>query len=152
MTLSVKNKLFLVAFLAISGILLLTVRSEVEMARVYTGASFANDNTVPALISLEKATQALASQRVALWQSMAQTDPAEIATLNRKIQEARHAASTAFKEYESTIVGNKDGAMLAADRTTFGAFDALVDKALVLAGENRKAEARDLMMQNQCPA
>jgi methyl-accepting chemotaxis protein len=152
MTLSVKNKLFLIAFLAISGIALLTVSSQVEMTRVYSGASFANDNTVPALVALDKAIGALASQRIGFWQAVAQTDPTELATLNRKIQEARQAASAAFKEYEPTIAADKDGAMLVADRATFASYDALVDKGLVLAGENHKVEARDLMMQNQAIA
>jgi methyl-accepting chemotaxis protein len=149
MTLSVKNKLFLIAFLAISGIILLTVTSQVEVVRVYTSASFANDNTVPAFVALDKAINALAAQRVAFWQSIAQTDPAAIATLNRKIQEARQAVNAGFKEYEPTLVSDKDKAMLAADRTTFDAYNALVDKALVLAAENHKADARDLMMSNQ---
>ena len=152
MTLSVKNKLFLLAFLAISGILLLTVTSQLEMVRVYRGASFANDNTVPALAALDTAIGALASQRIGFWQALAEADPVEIETLNRKIREARQAAGAAFKEYEPTIVSDKDGAMLAADRTTFAAYDALVEKALVLAGGGHRDEARDLVMHNQAIA
>jgi len=148
MALSVKHKLFLVAFPAIAGIILLTVSSQMEMARVYTGASFANDNTVPALVALDNATAAYTSQRLSFWKGLAQTNPAEIATLHREIQEARQVASAAFKEYEATAVDDNDRAMLAADRITFAGYDGLVDKALVLAGENHKAEARDLMMQS----
>jgi methyl-accepting chemotaxis protein len=152
MTLSVRTKLFLVAFLAILGVVIMTVNSQVEMARVYAGASFANDNTVPALLALDVADSALASQRVTLWQAMAQSDTALAATLNRVIQESRQKASDAFKTYEPTLVSDKDRAMLAADRATFAAYDALVDKALILVGENHKAEARDLVMQSQALA
>jgi len=83
---------------------------------------------------------------------MAQTDAALAASLNRDIQEARQMASAAFKDYDLTLVTEKDAAMLAADRSTFAAFNGMIDKALALVGENRKTEARDLVMQNQALA
>jgi methyl-accepting chemotaxis protein len=149
MSMSVRTKLVLLAGLSILGITLLTVSSQVEMARVYTGASFANENTVPALLALDDAQYAFATERLKFWQSLAETNPAEVAKLNGEAQETRQRILAAFKRYDPTVVGDKDRDMLAADRATVSAFDVLVDKALALQADNRKNEARDLLLQNQ---
>src|ERR1700730_18261325 len=148
MSLSVRTKLILLAALSILGIALLTVSSQLEMTSVYTAAAYANDNTVPSLLVLDDAQSAFVAQRVKFWQLLAQTDAAEVATLNREIQEARQTVETALKAYEPLISDDKDRAMLAADRATFATYYTLVDKALAMAGANRKTEARDLIMQN----
>src|ERR1017187_8027172 len=127
MSMSVRTKLVLLAGLSILGITLLTVSSQVEMARVYTGASFANENTVPALLALDDAQYAFATERLKFWQSLAETNPAEVAKLNGEAQETRQRILAAFKRYDPTVVGDKDRDMLAADRATVSAFDVLVD-------------------------
>jgi methyl-accepting chemotaxis protein len=149
MTLSVKNKLVLLAALAMLGIAVLTVTSQVEMRRVYTSASFANDNVVPSLLALDQAVNSLAVERTKFWQSLAQTDGAVITALVAEVREARPKIEAAFKEYDRLVADDKDRTMLAADRATFSAYDSLLDKAVELASQNRKTEARDLLMQNQ---
>jgi len=148
MSLSVKSKLILLASLSILGIALLTVSSQLEMARVYTAASYANDNTVPSMLVLDDAQDAFVWQRIKFWQILAQTDAAVVATLTHEIQENRQKVEKAFKDYEPLLSDDKDRAMLAADRAAFVAYYALTDKALAMAGANRKTDARDLIMQN----
>ena len=76
MSLSVKNKLILIATLAILGIGTLSVSSQIEMSRLYTAAAYANDNTVPSLLVLDEAQNAFVWQRIKFWQILAQTDAA----------------------------------------------------------------------------
>jgi methyl-accepting chemotaxis protein len=149
MSMSVRVKLVFLAGISILGITLLTVSSQVAMTHLYTAASYANDNTVPSLLVLDDAQSALLSQRVKFWQILAQTDPAEVATLNREIQEYRETVEKAFKDYEPLLSDDEDRAMLAADRATFAAYCTMIDKALAMAGANRTTDARDLLMQGQ---
>ncbi len=149
MTLSVKNKLRLLVALAMFGIAVLTAVSQIEMRRVYRSASFANDNVVPSLFALDVAESSLALERAKFWQSLAQTDVAVVAAIVGEIHEARSKIDAAFKVYDSLVADAKDRAMLAADRETFQAYGALLDKALDMAAQGRKSEARDFVMQNQ---
>ena len=149
MTLSVRNKLIMLAGLSILGIGLLTASSHFEMARIYTAASYANDHTVPALVALDDAQNALAVQRSLSWQILLQTDATEVARLNREMQDARQKIKAAFEVYEPRIVSDKDRGMLADDQSAFSAFDVVLDSALGLARDGQKNEARDLLNENE---
>ena len=114
MSLSVRNKLILMAAMALVGIALVSLTSRLEMARVYTAASFANDKAVPAMLALDDAQTAFASQRVKFYQILVLTDAAQAATITRELQEARLKVEAAFKVYEPLAVDDKDRALLAA--------------------------------------
>jgi methyl-accepting chemotaxis protein len=149
MKLSVRTRLVLLAAVAIIGIGALAITSQIETGRVYKAASYASDNTVPSMIVLDKATAALQVERTDFWKSLAQTDPAEMAKITHGVREARARADAALGEYEKLISDDKDRAMLASDRTSFQAYNTVVDQALDLASRNKRTESRDLMMQNQ---
>jgi len=149
MTLSVKQKLMLLVALAVLGIAVLMVVSQVEMKRVYTSASYAKDRTVPAINLLDSVTSLVESERANFWQSLVQTDATQVATFVSEIHEARPNIAAAFTQYETLLSDDKDRALLADDRSTSKAYDDLIDKALELASQNRKNEARDLVMQGQ---
>jgi methyl-accepting chemotaxis protein len=149
MNLSVRTRLVLLAAVAIVGIGSLAITSQIETGRVYTAASYANDNTVPSLIVLDKASAALAVERTDFWKTLAQTDPSEMAKTAHGVRDARSHAEAAFKDYEKLVSDDKDRAMLAGDRIAFQAYDTVVDQALDLASRNKRVEGRDLMLQNQ---
>jgi methyl-accepting chemotaxis protein len=149
MQLSVRTKLVLLSAVALVGIAALAVTSQVETRRVYASASFGTFNTVPSLIVLNKAIAALAAQRAKFWQTLAQTDTAEVAKLAHDINDARATAAAAFKEYDPLISNEKDRGMLVKDRAAFQAYDGLIDRALELANRNKRDEGRDLVMHNQ---
>jgi methyl-accepting chemotaxis protein len=150
MNLSVRTQLAVLAAVAMTGIAALATTARVETGRVYTAASYASVNTVPALLALNKAAAALAKERIDFWKSLTQTDPADIAKSVHDIQRLRSAIAATFQDYEKNdITHEKDGGMLADDRTTFQAYDAVIDQALDLAGHNKKVAARDLVAQNQ---
>jgi methyl-accepting chemotaxis protein len=148
MKLTVASKLIVLASIAIFGIVLLATSSYVEMGRVYTAASFANENTVPSLLALDDAANSLATQRVKFWQRITQTDSSKGAALVRDMQEAGRNVEAAFKTYDPLLANDKDRAMLATDRSTHEAVEALYSKALGLVEQNHTAEAADLVLRN----
>jgi methyl-accepting chemotaxis protein len=148
MTSSVRNKLILVSAMCMAGIALLVVVSGLEMTRVYTAASFANDNSVPKLLILDDAQTAFASQRVKFYQMLVLSDPALVSKLRDELMAARDQVEHAFTEYDSKVSDGEDHNLLFADRNSIVQYYGLVDKALALAAENHKTEALDLIMAN----
>ena len=146
---TVRNKLLLLTALALTGLALLGLTAQREMARVYAGASYGTDNTVPSLVILADAQAASASQRIAFWQLLAQTDPTKAAPLFDKLHAARQRLEAAFKAYEPLISDDKDRALLAADRSTTQAYYPVVDRALDLIQEEKRTQARDFVLDNQ---
>ncbi|MGC1523544.1 MAG: MCP four helix bundle domain-containing protein, partial [Steroidobacteraceae bacterium] len=149
MTLSVRQKLMLLVALAVVGIAVVMLISQVEMKRLYTSASYAKDHTVPAINLLDGVTSLVESERANFWQSLAQTDATQVAAFLGDIHDARPNIAAAFTQYETLLSDDKDRALLADDRSASKAYDDLIDKALALASQNRKNEARDLVMQGQ---
>jgi methyl-accepting chemotaxis protein len=80
---------------------------------------------------------------------LALTDATAVTALNGKIQAAETTVRAAFSAYEPLISDDKDRALLAADRSAFEAYDALIRSALVLAAQNHKVEARDMLLDHQ---
>jgi methyl-accepting chemotaxis protein len=122
MNVSVLTKLVLLAAAAIVGITALAVTSLIETKRVYTSASFANENTVPALLALDEAQTAFAAQRVNFYQILLLPDAADVASHKSELRAARQKVEAAFKTYEPTLVDDKDRALLAADRAAVVAY------------------------------
>ena len=148
MSLSVSSKLWLLAGISLLGIAILATTSRLEMARVYTSASYANDNTVPSLLVLNEAIENAAQQRVHFWQRLMQTDPTRAAEIERRLQQDRQSTYTALKHYEPLISDDQDRSLLTADRTALQALNELFDKALSLARAGKASDARDLVMEN----
>ena len=148
MTLSVSGKLWLLAGISLLGVAALTTVSRVEMGRVYTAASYANDNTVPSILVLNDATGSAAEQRVHFWQRLIQTDPARAAELEQRMRQDRQAIDTALKQYEPLLSDDRDRNMLAADRAAVQALDELLEQALTLARAGKTNDARDRVMAN----
>jgi methyl-accepting chemotaxis protein len=150
MNFTVRTKLVLLAAVAMVAIAVLATTAQVETGRVYTAASYANVNTVPSLLQLDRAYTALATEGTEFWQGLMQTDTAEVAKLTQDIHDRRSAAAAAFQDYEKNdITDEKDGVLIAQARTAFQVYDTLMDQAMDLASRNKRVEARDLMMQNQ---
>lgn len=149
MTFSVSNKLSLLAGVSLLGVALLGVVSHDGMTRVYTSASYANDNTVPSLLVLGRATDNLAARRVHFWQRLVQTDPAQAAETEHALEQDRRELASALQDYEPLISDDQDRNLLSADRASLQAMDELMSKALTLTQANQRNEGRDLAVTNQ---
>ena len=146
---TIAKKMGLLVISGLAGILMLVGVSEYEAGRVFQAANFANVNTVPALLALEESFSAMAFMRTQLWFTFAQTDPAKREASEAKLAELHRKIADGFKAYEPTVADEKDKAMLAADRSTVEAFEALRDRALALARQGKVSEGQQLMMANQ---
>lgn len=146
MKLSVSNKLWLLAGISLLGIGAMAVISRMEMARVYTSASYANDNTVPELLVLHEAADHLSQQRTVFWQRLMQSDPSLSAELERRLQSERQATYAALQHLEPLLSDDRDRSLLDADRIALHALDELFDKGQSLAQAGKANEARDFVM------
>ncbi|GFO67059.1 methyl-accepting chemotaxis protein [Geomonas limicola] len=148
MTIARKMQIIFVAVLL--GLIMLAGMSQVQTGKVFEAANYANINTVPSLDELTNAVNALTTIRVSVWQHVAQTDPAEMARLEKKIVENTVTVEESLKKYEKEDLSNdKDKLLLAVDRDSLAKYVAIRDQVLALSRQGKKTEARDLLMANQ---
>jgi methyl-accepting chemotaxis protein len=101
-----------------------------QMSRVYEAANFANVNTVPALVALDKAAQEVGRLRVRVYRHVLNTDAAKMSEIEVKIKEAQAGFDKAMKAYEATIADEKDKALFAADQAAYAAYLPGMEQAL----------------------
>ena len=149
MNLTVSKKLLWLAGVSVLGLGLLSALSIHEMAGVYTSASFANDNTVPAIAALDKADFGFANLRMHLWQRLAESDASADSKFDATVAADRAQIEAGLKDYEATLVDDKDRALYAADRSAVHAFDEVTARFAALVDANKQTEARTLLLQSQ---
>ena len=71
---SIAKRLYLLILFVTIAMLMATGIGLYQINRVFNAANFANVNTVPSLIDLDKAADAIANIRVKTWQSLAAND------------------------------------------------------------------------------
>jgi len=144
---TISKKLLLLATLCVLGLASLSFVSIHEMERVYRSASFANDNTIPAIAALDKSEAGLTTLRLQLWQYLARTDGGDRVALEGAVRDARAQVEAGFRDYEPTLASDKDRRMFAADRSTQRAFDDTLAQVLALVDARKRAEALELLEQ-----
>ena len=146
---TVAQRLYLLIFSAVVGMASLAGLGIVQMDKVYTAASYANINTVPSLLTLDKAFEPLALVRARVWQHILLSDHAKKAEMAQKINAVHAQTVAALDKYEKEdITDDKDKALLAADRSALDAYDIVRAKVLALSDAGKTEEARDLMLAN----
>lgn len=146
MQMTVAQRLFLLMACSALGLFLVAGVGIYQTKRVYTAANFANENTVPALIALNKVGSGVAQIRTGIYRHVfIGTDATKMADIDSKLEEAESLARSGLKEYEPTIVDNED-------RKRFDKVSKLYDeyvagKSAVLASSraNKKDEANALI-------
>lgn len=147
---TIARKMLLLVVTVITGIVVLASLAQYQMGRVFKAANYANVNTVPSMIDLNDAIANLTVVRVSVWQHLAQTDTEQMNKLDEKIDEKLKGVEEALRKYEKNDLSDeKDKQLLAADRTELSKYGELEEKALALSRQNKKVEARDLLMANQ---
>jgi len=150
MQLTIARKLILLMSTVLLGLVLLSFVGHWQMNKVFEATNYANINTVPSLLDLSEAKTAAETIRVLVWQDVAQTDAAVMATLEQKIADNERKLAAALDRYEKNDLSNaEDKVLLDADRSAAAAYRALRDRVLVLSRTNKNVQARDLMMASQ---
>src|SRR5450830_354171 len=113
---TVAQRLYLLIFSAIVGLVSLAALCLIQMEKVYTSANYANINTVPSLLALDEAFKELALIRTQVWQLMDLNDDAKKVEVVKKINEEHGLIIEEFNVYEKEdISDDKDRALLVAD-------------------------------------
>ena len=144
---TVAQRLYVLIFATAVGLVGLAGFGIIEMAKVYDAANFANINTVPSILTLDKAFTPFSRLRAQTWQYLALSDPAQRSELAKAMDEQHAQGIAALNEYEKEeIADDKDRSLLSADRNALAEYDALREKILTLTNTNQTEEARNLLL------
>ncbi|MFZ2405246.1 MAG: methyl-accepting chemotaxis protein [Methylobacter sp.] len=142
---TVTKKMTLLVCTALFGLAGLTVLCYSQIERVFTAANFAGENSVPALVSVNKAVKAFGQVRVRLYRHVLNTDDTKTAVCDKELYESVAALVAAFKEYEPTIVDDEDRRLFNANKAALAAYNPDIEPVLTLSRANKKDQARDAL-------
>jgi methyl-accepting chemotaxis protein len=146
---TVAQRLYLLVFSAVLGLLSLAGLGMLQMNRIYVSTNYANVNTVPRLLTLDEASRPVAQLLVDIWQYMALNDVAKRTEMEQIMRTEHAKVIGALNKFESGVSGEQDKRLLAADRAALAEYDALREKVLALVASGNAWQARDLMFANQ---
>ncbi|BCG24836.1 methyl-accepting chemotaxis protein [Pseudomonas tohonis] len=146
---TISKKMILLVMSALLGILLLSGVAYQQMNQVYNVANFANVNSVPAIVALNKLRNALNIQIQHVYAHILTTDDKTMAEIDATIKTNQQDVMAAIDEYEKTIVDSEDQQLFDADRKIISELLLKADAVLVLSRSNQNEQARDAMIQLQ---
>lgn len=149
MNMTVTRKMILLVVTVILGLVGVGWLGQNKINTVYEKTNFTNINSIPAITYLYEVSDAFGHLRVRPYRHALTADAAEMAQIETTIKEGREAVINALKKYESTIATDKDRQMLSEDYAAFDAYFQGVEKALDLSRQNKKEQARDLLVQTR---
>lgn len=135
----------LVGFFAL-GLVFVAGLGVYQTARVYNSASFGNDNTVPALIALDKVSAGVSQIRIGIYRHIfVGTDANQIAVIDRHLEEAENKVRASLKEYEATIADSEDKRYFDNVSALFKEYMAAALPLLTSSRTDKKEEAVNLI-------
>ena len=152
---TVANRLYLLVISAVFGFVVLTALEYNQIDRVFESANYGNVNTVPSIIVLDVAAQALWAERVRAYRHVLVNETDKKNDIESKIKSAQQELQTQFKKYEidgclgvSCISDDKDKSLLVADRAAVAAYETAVVQIIALSNQGKHDEAKDLLLKN----
>ena len=139
---SVTQRLLLQAAIALVGVAVLMAVTAVQIRRVFSSASYANDNTVPSLLVLDSVAQSFADIRNQVFQLLLSTDKARQAAIEAAIGSLREELDAGLRKYEPLLSDDQDKQLLAADHSDLAAYDTARENVLTLNRQGKASEAR----------
>jgi methyl-accepting chemotaxis protein len=142
---TVKQRLLMLVFCAVVGLLLVSGIGVFQITRVYTAANFANENTVPALVALDEIGVHIGRGRLRILRHVNSSDTSKMPELERGIEESENHVRAGLKTYEPTIVDADDKRRFDNITKLFNEFLALQPAMLEHSRANRKEQAREAL-------
>ena len=143
---TVAKRLYLLIGCFALGLVLVAGLGIYQTDRVYVAANFGNDNTVPALIALDKISSGVAQTRIGIYRHVfVSTDANKMAATDRHLEESERKVHAALKEYEATIADSEDKKHFDKVSTLFKEYVAASLPLLTSSRANRKEEAQELI-------
>ena len=112
---TLKQRLTLLVSTASIGLIIVAILGLVQMSRVYKAANYANENTVPSILTLDTAFRAMADMRSQAWQHFLVKDISQKDEVEKKVQANDEIISKSLKAYEDLVTNDKDKELLAND-------------------------------------
>ena len=148
MKLTVAKKMALLGGSALLGIALLTGLGQQQMGKVYEAASYCSVNTVPSMTTLNTALAEFSRIRVGTYRHVLNTDDKAMVEIESKLKDATAKFDKALNDYESLVSGDKDKALLEADKKIRDEYYLGLDQTLELSRANKTEQAREVMAKN----
>ena len=126
MKLTVTKKMSLLAGSALIGIAMLTGLAQKDMHHVFQASSFTSENTVPAMIILADIQKDFLNLRVTVNRLLLSEKAEERLLLENGARKQREAILQGLKDYEKTIVDDKDRALLQQVSKIFAEYEPLL--------------------------
>ncbi len=146
---TMKQRLVLLVSIAVLALAVVAGLGIYQIQRVFDTTNYTNENSMPSVQTLQQAYIPLASLRSQVWQHITLDDPARKAEIQAKIESNLAKVNEAFQKYEGFISDDKDRQYLKTDRDALEAYNQIRTRVLELSRENKAAQARDLMLNNQ---
>lgn len=138
--------MYLLICVTVLGLFTLSGVSYVQMDKVFIEANKINQTGVPAVEQLDKTLAKFEQLNGLIWRHMATTDNFNMKEIEEKVVETHQSLTDNLKKYESLVVDDQDKALLDADKKAIEAYDQMASTVLTTSLENKKTEARDLLL------
>ncbi len=145
---TIAKRLYLMITMSIIGLVALTALGIYQMNRVYNAANFANINTVPSLVVLDKAAKEFGRLRVRVYRHVLNDDQARMAAIEITIKEAQTAFEKSLKDYEPLAADEKDRALLQGVRDAYMAYMPHIEPILEASRKLENKKALELLTQS----
>ena len=126
MKLTVTKKMSLLAGSALIGIAMLTGLAQKDMQHVFQASSFTSENTVPALVILAHVQKDFLNLRLSANRMMVMHQEEELIALEKSARQNREALLQGLKDYEKTVVDDKDRVLLQRVSKIFSEYEPLL--------------------------
>jgi len=140
---TVSQRLYLLIFVAIIGLVGLAGLGYYQIGSVYTFANFANENTVPALVELDNMREHFLTLRLDVTNFVNESD--KRSEYEKGIVGNIQGVKEAIKSYDITIVDDKDREFMGQEKTLFAQYESGIDSILSEARQQHDDKAREII-------
>lgn len=145
------KKLYLLLLVTLAGLVGMGVFNLTRMQKVFNAANYCSENSLPSILTLEKAIVASSRLTIYTYRHLLNTDSTAMAEIEQKIAGSREAFAKATKEYEKLVSDAQDKKMLETDIEIMASLNTENEKALALSRQNKNTEAREYLMEHVRP-
>ncbi|NUT62921.1 methyl-accepting chemotaxis protein [Herbaspirillum sp. C9C3] len=139
---TIANKIRLLLLAVVLGLAGVTGLSIYHSNRIADAASYSSVNTVPSLLVLGEASEAIFGIRVGIWRYAAATDATARLQLEKSMSTLRDQVIATFDRYEKDVLSDAtDRQLLQADRDAFAEYEKNRQRVIALGAEGKNEEA-----------
>lgn len=145
---TVAQRLYLLVFAAVIGLVGLAGLGYWQMERVYNAANYSTVNTVPSLVVLDDLRKNVLRVRLGTNRHVLNTEPVLMAEIEKGIQGNREGVLAAIKAYEPLTSDDKDRDYIQQIKSLYQEYDASIEPILAESRANHNDKARDALAKN----